>query len=150
MDAVTYPNEKVTDFISENFIALRIASDAEPYAADFMVNWTPRIIVLDSFGLTHQSTVGFLPPEEFIASLELGLAKGEFDLKNFDDCKKHLDRILEAQPQSTSAPEAVYLRGVSAYKLGGDAGPLKDAYRTLQDKYPESEWAQRALPYRLL
>ena len=115
-----------------------------------MVKWTPRVIVLDSVGLTHQSGVGFLPAEEFISSLKLGLAKADFDLNNLDGCKKHLDRILEANPQSLSAPEAVYLRGVTAYKLSDQAGPLKEAYHTLKEKYPESEWAQRALPYRLL
>ncbi len=150
MDAVTYPDEKVINFISENFIPLRIASSEEPYATDFMVRWTPRIIVLDSFGLIHLSNVGFLTAEEFIPSLKLGLAKTDFDLNNLDGCKKHLDRILEAYPQSLSAPEAIFLRGVTAYKLSNQAAPLKEAYQTLKEKYPESEWAQRALPYRLL
>jgi hypothetical protein len=35
-------------------------------------------------------------------------------------------------------------------KLSGEAGPLKDAYNTLNDRYPDSEWAQRTQPYRLL
>jgi len=150
MDAVTYPDEKVTDFIYNNFIPLRIAGNEEPYAADFMVNWTPRIIVLDSVGLSHQSTVGFLPPEDFIASLELGLAKADFDSHNLEGCKRRLSRILEGFPQSTSAAEAVFLLGVTSYKLSSQTGPLKEAYQTLQEKYPESEWTKRALPYRLL
>ena len=150
MDAVTYPDNKVIDFINENFIPLRIAGNAEPYAADFMVKWTPRIILLNSVGLIHQSNLGFLPPKEFIPSLELGLAKADFDLDNLDGCKKHLDRILEADPKSSSAPEAVFLRGVTAFKLSDQADSLKEAYHLLQDNYPKSEWAQKALPYRLL
>ncbi|MGW8194954.1 MAG: tetratricopeptide repeat protein [Desulforhopalus sp.] len=150
MDAVTYPNEKVTDFIKENFIALRIASSEEPYAANYMVKWTPRIIVLDSVGLVHQSSVGFLPPEDFIPSLLMGLAKSAFDLDNVEECKKHLEHVLEEYPESISAPEAVYLRGVSAYKIDGQAEPLKNAYHTLRDSYPGSEWVKRAMPYRLL
>ncbi len=150
MDAVTYPDDKVAEFIFNNFIPLRIAGDEEPYAADFMVNWTPRIIVLDSVGLSHQSEVGFLPPEDFIASLELGLAKADFDSHKLEDCKAHLHRILEGYAGSSSAPEAAFLLGVTSYKLSGQAAPLKEAYHFLQGKYPDSEWAKRALPYRLL
>ncbi len=150
MDAVSYPDEKVADYITENYIALRIASSAEPYAKDFMVKWTPRIFILDAAGQIHQSSMGFFPPEEFVPFLELGLAKADFNLDYLKECGQHLDHLLTEYPQSSSAPEAVYLKGVTAYKIGGEAGPLKDAYNTLQERYPDSEWAQRALPYRLL
>ncbi len=150
MDAVTYQDLQVIDFISSNFIALRIASSEEQYATEFMVKWTPRIIVMDSVGLVHHSNLGFFPPEEFTHSLELGLAKADFDMDKLDECKKHLDRILEVSPQSSSAAEAVYLQGVTGYKLTGKTDSLKDAYKKLQDRYADSEWAYRALPYRLL
>ncbi len=150
MDAVTYPDEKVADYISEKYVALRLANDAEPYVSDFMVKWTPRIVILDAAGQIHQSTVGFSSPEEFIPSLELALAKADFNLDHIEECKMHLDLILNDHPKSLSAPEAVYLKGVTNYKLSGEAGPLKDAYNKLKDRYPDSEWTQRAMPYRLL
>jgi hypothetical protein len=150
MDAVTYPDEKVTDYISNKYIALRLANNAEPYASDFMVKWTPRIIVFDAAGQIHQSTIGFSSPEEFIPFLELALAKADFNLNHLEECKIHLDLILNNHPNSFSAPEAVYYKGVTDYKLSGEAGPLKDAYNTLKDRYPDSEWTQRAAPYRLL
>ncbi len=150
MDAVTYPDDKVAAYVSENFVPLRIASDSEPYSTDFMVQWTPRTIALDSFGNIHQSEVGFFPPEEFIPSLELGLAKTAFDQDRLDDCKKHLATILADYPDSAAAPQAVYLQGVTSYKTTHQAGPLKDAYHNLKDTYPKSEWVKRALPYRLL
>jgi hypothetical protein len=150
MDAVTYPDDKVTDYISEKYIALRLANSAEPYATDYMVKWTPRIIILDAAGHIHQSTIGFLPPEEFIPCLELALAKADFNLNHLEECKNHLDHILNDHPKCLSAPEAVYYKGVTDCKLSGEAGPLKDAYNTLKDRYPDSEWAQRAQPYRLL
>ncbi len=150
MDAVTFSDEKVIDFINNNFIPLRIASSEEQYAVEFMVKWTPRLFVMDSVGLVHHSTLGFFIPEQFIPSLELGLAKADFDMDHLNQCKKHLDRILEEYPQSSSAPEAVYLHGVTGYKLFGNGELLKDAYMKLKDRYAESEWVQRALPYRLL
>lgn len=150
MDAVTYPESEVADYIKDNFIPLRIGSSTEPYCVDFMVKWTPRTIVLSSFGVVHQSKLGFFPPEEFIPSLELGLARADFDSDRLDECQKRLERIIDNYPQSASAPEAVYLRGVTSYKISGDAASLKDAYHTLKDTYSSSEWVARALPYRLL
>jgi hypothetical protein len=150
MGAVTYPNEKVVDFITENLIPLQISNEAEPYIGQFNVKWTPRIFILDPNGKEHQSTLGFMKPENFIPSLELGMAKVDFDLECFEDCLSHLDHILTASPESSSAPEAVYLKGVAGYKKSGDAAPLKDAYNRLQKEYPDSEWTERASPYRLL
>lgn len=150
MDAVTYPDEQVAGYINDSFVALRMAYDTQPYAEDFKVKWTPSIFVLDQSGDIHQSTVGFFPPEEFIPSLELGLAKVDFDLDCLDECQHHLNRILSSHPRSAVAPEAVYLLGVTRYKMTGQAGPLKEAYHQLQERYPDSEWTRRASPYRLL
>jgi len=150
MDAVTYPDEKVADYINEKFVALRIPNDAQPYAGDFSVSWTPRIIILDPAGKIHQSNVGYFPPEEFIPALVLGLAKVDFDQQCLDDCLKHLDCILGGHPKSYSAPEAVYYKGVTQYKISGEAEPLKEAYKTLKEQYPGSTWVFRAWPYSKL
>ncbi len=150
MDAVTYPNENVASFVDDHFVALRISSDTQPFAEDFNVKWTPRIFVLDQFGKSHQSTLGFFPAAEFIPALELGLAKVDFDLDCLDECQNHLNRILSNHPHSPSAPEALYLLGVTRYKITGQPGALKEAHLQLQDRFPDSDWARRALPYRLI
>lgn len=150
MDAVTYPDEQVSRYIGDSFVALRMPSDAKPYAEEFQVKWTPNIFVLDQAGNSHHSFVGFIPPEEFIPALELGLAKVDFDQDCLEDCQNHLNRILSSYPRSASAPEAVYLLGVTRYKVTGQGGPLKEAYFQLQERYPDSEWTRKASPYRLL
>lgn len=149
MDAVTYPDEKVANYLSDSFVTLRMASDSS-YANDFNVKWTPSLFVLDQFGKSHQSTVGFYPPEELIPALELGLAKVDLDLECLEECQNHLNRLLSNHPRSAPAPEAVYLLGVTRYKITGQAGPLKEAYNQLQERYPESDWARKAAPFRLL
>ena len=60
------------------------------------------------------------------------------------------EELLAKYPRSDSAPEAIYIRGVSRYKSTHDAKPLKEAYERLQQEYPTSEWTERASPYRLL
>ena len=98
----------------------------------------------------HHRTVGFLAPEELIPSLLLGLGKSRFDDGRFDEALEYLEKVLREYPKSHSAPEAMYLRGVTRYKKTEDAKPLKEAYEQLKDKYPSSEWTKRAYPYRLL
>lgn len=150
MGAVTYPDARVISFINEHMIPLRVRFDAQPLATDFNVNWTPTIVTLDSEGKEHHRTVGFLAPEEFIPSLLLGIAKVYFDTDRFDVALVNLEKLLLDYPKSHSAPEAIYLRGVSLYKSTDHPKTLKQAYEKLQDNYPGSEWTKRAYPYRLL
>ena len=150
MDAVTYPNEKVSEFIEKNFIPVRVAFDAQPLASDFKVTWTPTLVTVDANGQEHHRTVGFLSPEELIPSLILGRAKTHFDQNQFDAALSDLEKVLAGYPKSDAAPEAIYLRGVSQYKSTHSAKPLKEAYEQLQKAYPSSEWTKRAAPYRLL
>jgi len=58
--------------------------------------------------------------------------------------------LLEAYPKSDSAPEAIFLRGVSLYKSTEDPKPLRASYDKLSAEYPENEWTKRAYPYRLI
>jgi tetratricopeptide (TPR) repeat protein len=150
MDAVTYPNDSVVEFIQKHLIPLRVAFDAKPLSTNFNIKWTPTLIVLDENGKEHHRTVGFFPPEELIPSLLLGIAKSHFDLERFSEALSTLDKIIAEYPKSDSAPEAVYLRGVCKYKNTHKPQPLKEAYEQLQANYSSSEWTKRAYPYRLL
>jgi len=150
MDAVTYPDEKVIEFFQKNMIPLRIAFDSLPLATQFNLKWTPTLIILDAQGKEHQRTIGFLPPEELIPSLLLGIAKVHFNQERLSEALATLEKIISEYPKSGSAPEAIYLRGVCAFKNTHNPKHLKEAYESLQTHYPSSEWTQRAFPYRLL
>jgi tetratricopeptide (TPR) repeat protein len=150
MDAVTYPNPMVIEFIQKHLIPVQVAYNAQPLATDFNIRWTPTLITLDFDGKEHHRTVGFLSPEELIPSLMLGIAKCHFDAERFEQAISNLEKLLAEFRQSDSAAEAVYLHGVSRYKKTHKAEFLKEAYEKLQKDYPSSEWTKRALPYRLL
>ena len=150
MDAVTYPDAGVVGFINENMIPLRVKYGVEPLTTDLNVKWTPTIVTLDSEGNEHHRTVGFFSPEELVPSMLLGIAKVFFDSNLFDKALINLEKILKDFPESDSAPEAIYLTGVSLYKNTDDPKPLKEVYERLLDNYPASEWTKRAYPYRLL
>jgi len=150
MGAVTYPDVRVVEFILENLIPLQVKSNAQPIASDFNVKWTPTLVTLDSDGKEHHRTVGFLPPEELVPSLLLGIAKCHFDRERYEEALNVLNKLLESYPKSDAAPEAIFLRGVSLYKSTHNPKPLKEAYEKLQAEYPSSEWTKRAYPYRLI
>jgi len=149
MGAVTYPDQKVAEFVTQRMVPLQVLAD-KPLAEEFKVKWTPTIIVLDYYGKEHHRTVGFFPPEEFIPNLLLGMGKVDYDTDQFGAAIQHFDKLLAEYQKSGAAPEAIYLRGVSGYKSTHDAKPLKEAYEKLKADYPQSEWTMRAQPYSLL
>jgi len=150
MDAGTYPNEAVIDFINQNVVPLQVPSDQQPMASDFKVTWTPALLVLDQEGNEQYRTVGFMSAEELIPSLLLGIGNLHFNGDDFTKAISSYDKILSKFPQSDAAPEAIFQKGVSLYKSTDDPKPLKEAYMMLQDKYPESQWTKRSYPYRLI
>lgn len=150
MDTVTYPQEKVADFLKKNLIALRIPFGTQPYCAEFNISWTPTLIVLDAQGKEHNRTVGFLSAEELIPACLLGMAKTHFEQQQFNRALSAITELMDNYPKSDAAPEALFLRGVAQYKSTHNPKPLKEAYEQLRAQYPASEWTKRAYPYRLL
>ena len=150
MDAVTYPENKVIEFIQKSFIPLQVAHDAKPLSADFNIKWTPTLITLGLDGKEHHRTVGFLDPDGFIANSLLGMGKYHFDNDRYPEALSFFENIIADYAQNNVVAEAIFLQGVSRYKNSGDPKPLKEAYESLSSNHPDSEWTQRAYPYRLL
>jgi tetratricopeptide (TPR) repeat protein len=150
MDAVTYPNSSVTEFITRHMIPVKIPYNQKPLSVDFKVKWTPTLVVLDKEGNEHHRTVGFLRPNALIPSLMLGVGKSHFDLGEYNQAVSNFDQVLAKYPKSDWAAEAVYYRGVSGFKITNDPKRLRELYDKLSAEYPNSEWAERAEPYRLL
>lgn len=147
MNAVSYSQSKNISYINENVVPLQINYQQAPYAENYKVKWTPRLLILDSSEFVHHQFVGFLQPQEVIPFLRLGEAKMHFDYDEFEKANKLLDLIIRESAWSKAAPEALYLQGVIGYKSGKDPQPLRDIYHKLQTEYPHSSWADRAFPY---
>ncbi len=150
MDAVTYPEKKVVDFIDTYLIPLRLTLGQESLQDKYQTFWTPTTVILDRDGNELQREIGFFEPQELIAVLHLGLAKVHLDAGEHDTAEVHLKKLLEDFADTTSVAEAVFFRGVNGYKSEDDPGKLKEAYEILQEKHAGSRWAKRAAPYRLI
>jgi hypothetical protein len=147
MDAVTYPNKEVIEFINANMIALRVRNDQKPLADQFKIKWTPALITLDVDGTERHRTVGFLPPQELIPSLMLGIGKAHLERGEFAQAVPQFEKLISEHSKSGSAPEAVFFLGVARFQSTHDPKFLKKAYEQLAAQYPQSEWTTRASPY---
>jgi tetratricopeptide (TPR) repeat protein len=148
MDAVTYPNPAVTHFIQSDMIPVRIQSNNETLSLKFKIKWTPTLIILDKDGNEHYRSVGFLRPEALLVSLMLGIGRTHLDRGEYQEAISHFDKVLAKSLKSDFTAQAIYFRGVARYKLTNDLSPLKEAYDKLSEEYPDSEWTEKAYPYK--
>lgn len=146
MDAVTYPDRTVAQLVQERVIPVRIRSNTQE-AADFNVHWTPTVVMLDAEGKEHHRTIGWLSPDEMTAAVLLGIAKVHFDRGEQGQVQPPLGELLDRYPQSSAAPEALYLSGITRYKQTRDLKALRAVYEKLRADYPSSEWTERASVY---
>lgn len=150
MDAVTYPDQSVSDFISNRLVAFRVPPENKSLGEKFDVKWTPTLVTLGSDGKEYHRTVGFLDPGQLVASLLLGEGKYFFNNDKFPEALEVLEKIITEHAGSDATPEAIFLRGVSQYKNSSNPLFLKDAYELLHRDFQNNEWTKRAYPYRLI
>src|SRR5689334_23535090 len=78
----------------------------------FNAQWTPTILILDPEGDERHRIEGFLPTDDFLSQIELGLAKVAFQRHNYAEAERLYREILEKFPATDAAPEAQYWAGV--------------------------------------
>ena len=99
---------------------------------------------MDSSGEERWRIEGYLPKNEFRSQLEIGLARISFMDKQWADAEQSYAQVIERYGKTAAAPEAVYWRGVSRYKMTNDRTVLGAVAEELVEKYPESVWAKKA------
>ena len=117
------------------------------YFHRFDALWTPTVLVLDSDGVERYRIEGYLPKNEFRAQLELALARVSFMNKRWADAERRYTDVLDRYPDSNSAPEALYWKGVSHYKATNDHTVLGELPAQFRQKYPDSIWAAKTLAW---
>ena len=110
----------------------------------FGAQWTPTLEILDPDGAERYRFEGYLPPEDFLAQLELGLAKSAFARDQWGDAERRFRAIVRQFPKSEAAAESLYWAGVAKYKATGDGSALAETAAAFKEKYRESAWAKKA------
>src|SRR5689334_24437421 len=110
----------------------------------FSVRWTPTVLILGPNGDEARRVEGFLPTEDLLAQLELGLGFLAVNHKDWPTARRWFDEVVRELPETAAAPEALYWSGVSQYSASHDAAALKNTGRAFKERYTDSEWAKRA------
>ncbi len=145
MDTVTYPDNRVASFVSQHFVPAKVlVKDKPDIAASYEVIWTPNVIVGDEAGKAHYRIEGYLPPEDFIAQLALGLGRYRLDRQQFAQAIHHFEGVSQRHQGTDAGAQALYWLGVARYKHSKDPAQLRPSWERLIREYPTSEWAKRA------
>ena len=148
-----YPDPRVADLIATAFhpVRVHVREDAEAWKSlggELGVQWTPTVLILDAAGVERHRIEGFLPADDFLAQVSLGLAKAAFSRSDFADAEQRYRAIVETYPDTETAAEALYWAGVSKYKGTNDPTALRDTARAFGERYQESSWAKKASVWR--
>ena len=148
-----YTDPRVIDFISDNLrpVRIHVREDAEAWrtvGSELGVQWTPTVLILDPSGVERHRLEGFLPADDFLAQLMLGLAKAAFSAKDFNEAERRFRQLIDTYPESETASEALYWAGVSRYKSTNDAAALQETARAFTERYQDSPWAKKASVWR--
>jgi len=135
----------VERFINDNFIPVKIHIKEQPKTFErFGAQWTPTIQILDPDGTKRHQFEGFLPSDDFLAQLKIGLAHSAFARQEWKEAENRYDDIVKELPGTDAAAEALYWLGVSRYKNSGDGAFLQQTAEAFKTRYNDSTWAKKA------
>ncbi len=82
--------------------------------------------------------------DDFLAQLQLGLAKLSFSHQDFKEAEKRFQQVVDQFPEADAAPEALYWAGVSRYKDTNDGTALEQTGEAFRSRYTDTTWAKKA------
>ena len=144
-----YSDDRVARMITNDFLPVRVhvrdqAEEFRRLGQRYGAVWTPTILMLDPSGEERHRIEGFLPADDFLPQLGLGLGRIHFSAGRFQDAENQFRDVVERHPDGDAAPEAMYWAGVSRYKRTGDPDVLKETGLALRNAYPDTPWAKKA------
>lgn len=141
-----YPSPNVARLIEAEFIPVRFHIKDNPGMWHrFDVRWTPTILILDwDDGSEARRVEGFLPADEFVGQLELGLGDVAIEHKDWAKAQRYFAHVAEANPETDAAAEGEYWAGVAKYSASHDASALKETARRFTQRHQGTSWAKRA------
>jgi hypothetical protein len=144
-----YPDDRVARLVTGDFVPVRVhvrdqADEFKRLGERYGVQWTPAILVLDPEGAERHRVEGFLPADELVPQLQLGLGRAAFQRGEWAEAERRFRTVTREYPGAEAAPEALYWAGVARHKATGAPDALADTARAVAERYPDSTWAQKA------
>lgn len=145
LDTVTYPDPRVSQFVSEHFIPVKVnIKDHPELGKAYHIHAAPTMVILDDKDEYYRFS-GFLPPQDFLAYLTIGLAVADCDRGKYAEAIGALERLVD---QDDGIPidalaEARYWLGRARFKQTGDRQAALPDWKVLVERYPQTSWAKR-------
>lgn len=131
-------------FIYQNFVPVKIHIKEQPQVFErFGAQWTPTLLIAEPDGTERHRFEGYLPSDDFLAQLRLGLAHAARARNDWPGAEKRYRELANDAKAGEVGPEALYWAGVSKYK-SGDQSALGETARLFKEKFPGSNWAKKA------
>ena len=142
---MTYPDPQVSAAIIERFIPLKLDLFRDPREVlrPLDVIWTPTILFADRRGTPHYRSLTFLPPELFLALLDIGEANIDLRWSRNEHAIALLRGAYERDPDGRLAPEVLYWWGIAVYLQTHSDPAMYEIWDILRQRFPESIWSAR-------
>ena len=135
----------MVEAVTSGFVPAKVHIKEHPETFErFGARWTPTQVVLDSEGVERFRIEGYLPVDDFLAQLAMGLARVHFAHGRYSEAERLYREVWTKHPKSLAAPEARYWEGVSAYKATQNPAKLSETAVALKKMNPQSEWARKS------
>lgn len=144
-----YSDSRVVDFVTRHFVPIRVhvkenADAFKKLGERFDAQWTPAVLIVDATGTERHRIEGFLPVDDFLSQLALGVAKAAFARKDYAAAERLYKEVVDRHPATEAAPEAQYWTGVSRYRATNDVSALAATAKAFGERYQDSAWAKKA------
>ncbi len=141
---MTYRDPAVQVAVAERFVPLKLDLAADrAVVRPLNVVWTPTLLFADRRGVVSHEGINFLPPADFLDLLDVGEALVRLRWAEYDRALARLAAVTDRDPDSPSAPEALYWRGIVTYLKAGSAEAMAGVWDDLRRRFPRSIWAKR-------
>jgi hypothetical protein len=131
--------------LNRDYIPFQVDIEKALKLADrYRAPWTSNLNVIDGRGRCVCQMIGWLPPMEFTAMLQIGRGYFFLNRKKFEEAARLLAQVTDQYPDSIFAAEAIYFKGVSRYLASQEIGELQAAWAELQGRYPDTQWAMKS------
>jgi hypothetical protein len=144
-----YSDDRVKELVTGRFVPVRVhvrdnRDEWQRLSGQFGVQWTPTILIVDPDGEERHRIEGFLPADDFLSQIELGLGHAAFKRADYGKAETSFRDVARTYPKTDAAPEALYWAGVAKYRSSNDPSALKETAGLVSREYPESTWAKKA------
>lgn len=150
MDAHTYEDERVQEFLADNYIVLKcnIAGVDGAFAKTFLttaVILTPSLYIYSPEGVMLRTVVGYVSPEQFLTELGIGRAAHSMRRRHYAEAGDLLEQLPYAAQYPALHAEAIYWTGIASFfRHQNSFDQLVIFWKELREKYPDTTWAEKA------